>query len=105
MPKYLLGYHGGGMPSTPQEGEKVMAAWGRWIAGLGAAMLDAGNPTGPAKTILANGKVSDGGGANPLTGYSIIEAPNLDAAVKMASDCPQLASGGSVQVAETFNVM
>jgi len=28
MPKYLLGYHGGGMPGTPEEGAKVMAAWG-----------------------------------------------------------------------------
>ena len=105
MPKYLLGYHGGGMPSTPEEGAKVMTAWNNWIGGLGAAMVDAGNPIGAAKIIAANGKVSDGGGANPLTGYSVIEAANLDAAVKIASSCPQLASGGSVQVAETFNAM
>ena len=32
-------------------------------------MLDGGNPTGQAATV-ANGKVSDGGGANPTTGYS-----------------------------------
>ena len=105
MPKYLLGYHGGSMPATPEEGEKVMAAWGSWIQDLGKAMVDAGNPTGPAKTIASNGTVSDGGGPNPLTGYSVIEAPNLDAAVKLAQNCPQLASGGSIQVAETFDVM
>lgn len=105
MPKYLFGYHGGSMPKTPEEGAKVMAAWGTWIQGLGAAMVDAGNPIGPAKTIAATGAVSDGGGANPLTGYSVIEAVNLDAAVTLARSCPQLASGGSIQVAETFEAM
>ncbi len=105
MPKYLLGYHGGSMPETPAESEKVMAAWNSWIGGLGSKMVDAGNPIGAARIIAANGKVSDGGGANPLTGYSVIEAGSLDEAVKLASTCPQLASGGSVQVAETFNVM
>ena len=105
MPKYILGYHGGGMPATPEEGAKVMAAWGKWIGELGAAMVDAGNPVGAARTIAANGSISEGGGANPLTGYSVIEAANLDAAVKLAKSCPHLASGGSVQVAETFNAM
>lgn len=105
MPKYLLGYHGGGMPATPEEGAKVTAAWMSWMGSLGGALVDAGNPIGTAKTVAATGKVSDGGGANPLTGYSVIEAANLDAAVKIASTCPQLAAGGTVQVAETFAVM
>ncbi len=105
MPRYLLGYHGGGMPATPEEGEKVTAAWTSWIGGLGAKMVDAGNPIGAARSIAADGKVSEGGGTNPLTGYSVIEALSLDEAVKLASTCPQLASGGTVEVAETFNVM
>lgn len=102
MPKYLLGYHGGSMPQSPEEGAKVMAAWTAWMGSLGKAMIDPGNPTGPVKTIAANGAVSDGGGANPLTGYSVIEADSLDAAVRLAKSCPQLAAGGSVQVAETI---
>ena len=105
MPKYLLGYHGGGMPATPEEGAKVMAAWGAWIEKMGKAMVDVGNPIGATKTVAANGSISEGGGANPLSGYSVIEADNLDMAVMMAQGCPHLASGGSVQVAETFNAM
>lgn len=105
MTKYLLGYHGGGMPASPEENERVMKAWNDWIGILGAKMVDAGNPISVAKVISAGGKVSDGGGANPLTGYSVIEAGSLDEAVKLASSCPQLMSGGSVEVAETFNVM
>lgn len=69
MPKFLLGYHGGGgMPATPEEGEKVMKAWNDWFGKLGGAVVDGGNPTMPGKTVSARG-VSDGGGANPLTGY------------------------------------
>lgn len=100
MPKYLLSYHGGSMPQTPEEGEKVMAAWGAWMGTLGTALVDGGNPTGASKTIAANGSVSEGGGANPVNGYTIIEASDLDAASRLAKGCPQLASGGSIEVGE-----
>jgi hypothetical protein len=104
MPKYLLSYHGGSMPETPEEGEKVMAAWTTWLGGLGSALVDGGNPTAATKTIAANGSVSDGGGANAVTGYSLITADDLDAAVKLAKGCPQLASGGSIEVGELINM-
>jgi hypothetical protein len=35
MAKYLLAYHGGGMPETPEEGERIMAAWTKWMGELG----------------------------------------------------------------------
>ncbi|HTJ58395.1 MAG TPA: YciI family protein [Devosiaceae bacterium] len=105
MTKYLFAYHGGATPETPEEGQKVMAAWVKWMGGLGAALVDGGNPIGSAKTVAKDGTVSEGGGANLVTGYSIVEAPSLDAAVKMAQSCPILASGGSVEVGETFAVM
>jgi hypothetical protein len=44
--------------------------------------------------------VSDGGGANPVTGYSILMADNLDSAVAMAKGCPIVTSGGSIEVSE-----
>lgn len=100
MTRYLLSYHGGKMPETKEEGDRVMKAWGDWMGALGAALADGGNPTSRSKTIAANGSVSDGGGANPVAGYTIIEASDLDAAVKLAKGCPQLASGGSVEVSE-----
>lgn len=105
MPNYIIGYHGGGQPSSPEEGEKVMKAWMTWFETIGPNVVDGGNPVGASKTIAANGSVSDGGGANPLTGYSVLKADNLDAAVALAKGCPILASGGSVEVAETFNAM
>jgi hypothetical protein len=57
------------------------------------------------KTITSKGSVSEGGGQNPVSGYSMIKADDLDSAVKMARGCPVLESGGSIEVAETVNAM
>lgn len=102
MAKYIFAYHGGQMPETPEEGQKVMAAWENWFAGLGAAVIDGGNPAGPSKTVTANG-VEEGGGANPISGYSLVEADSLDAACEMAKGCPIL-DHGSVEVAEAMDM-
>ena len=39
------------------------------------------------------------------TGYSILKADSLDAAVALAKGCPVLAGGAAVVVSETFPVM
>lgn len=105
MAKYLLVYHGGSMPEGEEAQAKVMAAWGTWFQNLGPALADGGNPVGQSKTIASDGSVSDGGGANKATGYSLIEAEGIDAAVTLAKGCPVLGGGASIEVAETFNVM
>jgi len=106
MPNYLLAYHGGGgMAQDPAARDKIMAEWGKWFQDLGPAMVDGGNPVVRAKTITSKGSVSDGGGQNPVSGYSLIKADDLDSAVKLARGCPVLSNGGSIEVAETFNAM
>ena len=102
MPKFLLAYHGGSMPETPEEGEKVMKQWMDWLGGMGAAAIDPGNPVGMSKTVSASG-VEDNGGSNPLSGYSIVEASSMDAAIEMAKGCPILPDG-TVEVAEIHEV-
>lgn len=103
MAKFVFAFHGGGMPETPEEGEKVMAAWGAWMQGLGAALVNGGAPVGPSKTVHAGG-VDDDGGSNPLSGYSVVEAADMDAAIEMAQGCPILQSGGSVEVAQEMEM-
>ena len=98
MPKYVFAYHGGEMPKTPEEGEKVMAAWGAWFGSMGDAVIDPGNPVGMSSTVTGN-RVEDNGGANPLSGYSIISAADKNAAIDLAKGCPQTANG-TVEVAE-----
>jgi hypothetical protein len=104
MSSYVLAYTGGNMAETEEEQKAVMAAWGAWIGGLGDALTDAGNPFGPASTIGPDGSVSEGG-ASHLTGYSILTADSLDAAAAAVKDCPQLSSGGGIEIYEVFPVM
>lgn len=102
MANYLLVYHGGDMPESPEEGAKVVQAWTDWFGTLGEALVDGGNPVTQVRTIGNNGTVSDGA-LNPASGYSIIKADSLDAAVVLAKGCPILEGGhGSIEVAETF---
>ncbi|MBI3745129.1 MAG: hypothetical protein HY264_01115 [Chloroflexi bacterium] len=103
MANYLLVFHGGSMPESPEEGAKVMAAWTDWFGKLGDALVDGGNPSSKSRTIAANGSVTDD--ASGPTGYSIIKADSLDAAVALAKGCPVLQGGAAVQVVETFAVM
>lgn len=104
MPKFMLAYHGGGMPETKEEGERQMALWGAWMQGLGAAMVDPGNPVGMSSTLTVDG-LTEGGGANPLSGYTVVEAATLDAAAEMAKGCPILEGGkGTIEIAEIIQM-
>ena len=58
-----------------------------------------------SKNISSDGKVSDGGMGMMASGYSVIKADSLDAAVMMAKGCPVLKGGASITVFETFNAM
>src|SRR5438067_12767722 len=101
MGKFVLAYRGGSMAETAEDQQKVMEQWMGWFGQLGAAVVDGGAPFGPAKTIASAGAVRDGGEAG-LTGYSIVDASDLDDAVAKAKGCPVLSSGGSVEVYEAM---
>jgi hypothetical protein len=105
MANFVFVYHGGAAPESEEEGAAVMQAWNEWFGGLGAAVVDAGNPTGASATVGSDGASTPGGGTNPITGYSIISADNLDAALVIAKTSPQLESGGSIEVAEALDIM
>ncbi len=104
MVKYLFVYHGGSHPETDEEVAEVMDAWGQWFGGMGAAVVDGGNPVGQSSTVHSDGSVTGDGGSNPASGYSLIEASDLDDALVKAKGCPILAGGGSVEVAEAFDM-
>ena len=104
MAKYLFVYHGGKPPANPADGKAVMDAWGAWFGTLGAAVVDGGNPVGKSCTVKADGSLIDGGGANPTSGYSLIEASSLDDAHKKAKGCPLLKAGGSIEIAPVLDM-
>ena len=104
MAKYLFVYHGGKKPETDSEYTEAMNAWGEWFGSMGSAIVDGGNPVGISSTVQSDGTVVANGGANPASGYSLIEAETIEDALGKAQGCPILKSGGSVEVAETFDM-
>ena len=103
MPKYLLIYHGKPDIQSPEDGVRHMAAWKAWSSGLGAAVVDPGLPVGPSKTITPNG-VEDGGGPNPASGMTVLQANTIDDAIALAKDCPHLSGTGTIEIAEAMEM-
>ena len=98
MGKYVLVYKGGSIPQTEEEQKRVMDAWMAWFGGLGDSVVDAGNPFGASASV-------GGGSTSGLTGYSILNADNLDDALGKAGGCPILDGGnGGVEVYETLDM-
>jgi hypothetical protein len=98
MAKFLFVYYGGMMAATPAEQKKSMDAWMGWFGKMGEAVVDAGAPTKPGKILSKTGAKSIG--ADPVTGYSIIKAENMNAAVALAKGTPNIPDGGQVAVYE-----
>ena len=104
MSKYVFIYHGGKKPEDPDEVAQVMQAWGAWFASMGEAVVDGGNPVGMSTTVHDDGAVTNDGGSNPVSGYSLISADSVEDAVEKAKGCPILAAGGSVELAEAIEM-
>ena len=103
MSEYIFAYHGGKKPESPEAGAALMAKWHTWIDGLGDAMVNPGTPVGMSKTVSSAG-VTDDGGPNPLSGFSVVKADSMDAALEMAKSCPTLELDGTIEVAEMMEM-
>jgi hypothetical protein len=102
MNNYVFAYYGEPTFKSREEGAKYMEKWKGWVGGLGDALVNPGTPFGKTKTVSSGG-VSDGGRSNRLTGYSIVKAGSMDAALKMAKECLHL-KYGTVDVAEAMEM-
>lgn len=103
MTKYVLAYFGGDMPESEEAGRAVMDAWTAWFAGMGTPPVDPGSPVGGSASISPDGTVGDA--ASGLSGYSIVDADSLEAAIEVARACPHLAANGRIEVFETVEAM
>jgi hypothetical protein len=101
MPKYVIAYLGGKQMPNAQDRAAHMARWKAWVDGLGSAMVNPGTPLGQGKLVSSDG-VSERG-PNALTGFSIVLADNMDAALEIAQRCPFL-DIGTIEVAEAMEM-
>ena len=103
MSKFLLLMHFTGDYPTDEAGQAEMGqAWGAWYGSIGASIVDAGGRGGQATAVAASGS-NDASGA--VTGYTIIEANNHDAAVEIAQRNPIVAGdAGTVDVIDILEM-
>lgn len=74
---------------TPEIGE----AWGKWFERIGDRIIDGGSPFAAGKEVSKDGGVKDLPlGLDATTGYLMINAEDMDEAVKIAQDCPSITS-------------
>ncbi len=105
MAKFILLYNG---PATPPEQmdpelvQKIMGNWKTWMEKLGPAMVDMGQPMAKGRAVVDDGSEKE---ALELSGYSIIEASNMDEAVKLVDGHPFLSDKTGKFSVEVFELM
>ena len=106
MPNYILIFRGGHadwVHASPDELQRLMQSWMDWIQGGLAAhwLVDGGDGLRPGAIVAADSSVIDGPSPTShefISGYSIVAAADLEAAVELAESSPQPAAGGTVEV-------
>lgn len=105
MTKFILLYKGPATPQadiSPEGGAQIMQAWEAWMGKVSASLVDAGAPfTGTSTAVVADGTTRS---ASDLTGYSIVEAPDLNAAQALVGGNPFLEDGSANFAVEVYEL-
>jgi len=105
MAKFIYLYRGPATPMsdlTPEQGADRMAAFGAWMAKVGAALLDGGSPFGSCTSVRDDGTE---GPAGDLIGYTIVEADDLAAAKALTNGLPFLSGSDGKCAVEIFELL
>jgi hypothetical protein len=100
MARFLVTYHGQGMPDDPEMMEQAKAAFLAWVGQAGDALVDPGAPVQMVRQVAS-------GSPEPpveIGGYSIIEADDAEAAAAVLQSHPYVGRGGTLQVNQVLAV-
>ncbi len=103
MAQYIMTYLGGDQPSSPEEGKQHFAKYKEWLVSLGDSAVSPANPLKDTRTVNSDGTVTTGG-TTSMSGYTVIEADSMKAALEIAKACPFLDIGGSLEVSELMQM-
>jgi len=99
----MITYLGGDQPSTPEEGQKHMTDYRAWLSSLGDSAVSPANPLKATCTISPDGTVSTGS-TTSMSGFTVVAAESMDAALSIAKACPFLQVGGTLEVSEMMQM-
>jgi hypothetical protein len=103
MAQYIITYLGGDQPSSPEEGKQHFAKYKEWLSSLGNSAVSPANPLKGTSTVNSDGTVT-AGSTTSMSGFTIIEADSMEAALLIAKACPFLDIGGSLEVSELMQM-
>ena len=89
MAQFGLLYVGEPQFGTPEEAQAHQQVFFQWVGSLGDALVNPGMPFGPPTRVDASG-VSNDAQEDRLTGITIVEAEDMDAAIEIAKSCPYI---------------
>lgn len=100
MPKFVYVYH----IHEDLTGVDNLDEWDAWFGSLPSDSVIIGAPVG-RNHVISNSGISHEEGPNPVTGVTIIDAPNMALACEYATTCPLIVHGtGSIEVAEFLDL-
>ena len=105
MKKFILLYSGQVTPpeiKSKEQGEASDSVRQSWIEKLGKALIDVGAPMTGGKAVVDDGSIVQ---ASDLNGYSLIEAENMDEALKLIDGNPFLMDKTGKFKIEVFELM
>lgn len=103
MKQFVLVYLGGNQPSDPEQANRHIAKYMEWISSLGDAVVIPTIPLKDTTTVNSDGDVREGG-SSAMSGFTIIKADSMQAALSIAQACPFLEIGGSLEVSELMQM-
>ena len=101
MKKFVFEIYGGFNPQelSKEKMTEVMSKWSAWFGANKSNVVDSGNPFGPnGMSVTADGVKPVTADMWPAKGYTIMNATDMDAAVKIAQACPVLQEGNNATV-------
>lgn len=99
MPQYVIVYLGGEQPPSPEDSKQHFSKYMEWLSSLGDTVVSPANPLKNTHTVDSDGTVITGS-TTTMSGYTIIEADSMAAALAIAKACPFLDIEGSLEVSE-----
>ncbi|MDT8385839.1 MAG: YciI family protein [Gammaproteobacteria bacterium] len=99
MKQFVFVYLGGNQPSSPEEANSHFSKYMEWLSSLGDSVVIPTIPLKDTSTVSTDGTIREGG-SSAMSGFSIIKADSMEAALSIAQACPFLEIGGSLEVSE-----
>lgn len=105
MPRYMLIYHGAPTdPTAMSEDDRnaEMQRWMEWGGRVGEDLIDFGSPFATSTSVVDDGSETT---AVPLSGYTIVQARDLEGAKAHVKGHPYLSEGHGDFAVELYELV